>query len=59
MAFGKLKAILMHKLVLCAPNFQKPFKLAVDAIDVGVGAVLLQKDINGVEYPVCYFSKKV
>ena len=32
--------------------------LAVDASDVGAGAVLLQGDVNGVEHPVCYFSKK-
>ena len=57
-AFEKVKAMLMHKPVLCAPNFQKPFKLAVDASDVGAGAVLLQEDVNGVEHPVCYFSKK-
>ena len=31
----------------------------MDASDVGVGAVLLQDDKNGVEHPVCYFSKKL
>ena len=40
-AFEKVKAMLMYKPVLCAPNFQKPFKLAVDASDIGTGAVLL------------------
>ena len=44
--------------VLYAPNFQKPFKLAVDACDFGVRTVLLQEDVNGVKHPVCYFSKK-
>ena len=58
MAFEKVKAMLMHKQVLCAPNFQKPFKLAVDASNVGAGAVLLQEDVSGVEHPVYYFSKK-
>ena len=53
-AFQKVKVMLMYKPVLCAPNFQKPFKLAVDASNIGAGAVLLQE----VEYPVCYFSKK-
>ena len=47
--------MLMHKPVLYALNFQKPFKVAVDANDVGV---LLQKDEQGVENPICYFSKK-
>lgn len=50
--------MLMHKPVLCAQNFQKPFKLAMDASDVGAGGVLLQEDNSGVEHPVCCFSKK-
>ena len=42
-----------------APNFSKPFRLAVDASDVGAGAVLLQSDDDDdIEHPVCYFSKK-
>ena len=44
--------------MLAAPDFQKPFKLAVDASDVGAGGVLLQEDESGVDHPVCYFSKK-
>lgn len=40
-AFGGLKAILACEPVLLAPNFDEPFKLAVDACDIGVGAVLL------------------
>lgn len=44
--------------VLRAPDFGSPFKLAVDASDVAAGAVLLQDDDEGVEHPVCYFSKK-
>ena len=57
-AFETVKAMLMHKPVLYALNFQKPFKVAVDASDVGAGAVLLQEDDQGVEHPICYFSKK-
>ena len=57
-AFDKLKAILMSTPVLLAPNFDKAFKLAVDASDIGAGAVLIQEDDNGVDHPVCYFSKK-
>ena len=41
-----------------ALDFDKCFKLAVDASDVGIGAVLLQEDDNGIDHPVCYFSKK-
>ena len=57
-AFDKLKAILRSEPVRLAPNFNKEFKLAVDASDVGAGGVLLQEDDNGVDHPVCYFSKK-
>ena len=42
-----------------APDFNKPFKIAVDASDLGIGAVLLQEDDSGVERPVSYFSKKL
>ena len=41
--------------VFLSPNFCKPFKLAVDASDVGAGGVLLQEDGNG-DYAVCFFS---
>ena len=54
----KLKAILKSAPVLLAPRFDKEFKLAVDANDDGAGCVLLQEDDNGVDHPVCYFSKK-
>ena len=57
-AFDRLKAILKSAPVLLAPDFDKCFKLAVDASDVRIGAVLLQKDNNGIDHPVCYFSKK-
>ena len=57
-AFDRLKAILKSTPVLWAPDFDKCFKLAVDASDVGIGAVLLQEDNNGIDHPVCYFSKK-
>ena len=55
--FEKLKVILKSTPVLLAPSFNKEFKLAVDASDVGAGSVLLQEDDNGVDHPVCYYSK--
>lgn len=57
-AFTNLKAVLASQPVLQAPDFNKPFKLAVDASGVGAGAVLLQDSDQGIEMPVCYFSKK-
>ena len=57
-AFKKVKAMLMLKPVLCTPNFQKWFKLAMDASDIGARAIVLQEDVNEVEHPIYYFSKK-
>jgi len=57
-AFERVKSLLCTDPILQAPDFNKQFKLAVDASDHGAGAVLLQDDDQGVEHPVCYFSKK-
>lgn len=56
-AFDSVKALLCTSPVLSAPDFQKPFKLEVDASSVGAGAVLLQEH-DGLDHPVCYFSRK-
>ncbi|KAL6484124.1 hypothetical protein MHYP_G00061690 [Metynnis hypsauchen] len=40
------------------PDFDKPFKLEVDASGTGAGAVLLQEDALGIDHPLCYFSRK-
>ena len=45
--------------ILLAPDFDRLFKLAVDAGDVGVEAVLLQEDEAGINKPVSYCSKKL
>jgi len=57
-AFNKIKTVLRSEPILMAPNFTKQFKLYVDASDVGMGAVLLQADVNEQDHPICYFSKK-
>ena len=57
-AFERIKSVLLLAPVLVAPNFSAPFKLFVDACDIGVGGVLLQEDLQGIDHPVCYFSKK-
>ena len=57
-AFNNLKTILWSAPILKAPDFSKEFRLAVDASDFGVGAVLLQCDEDNIEHPVCYYSKK-
>ncbi|XP_074658644.1 uncharacterized protein LOC141911553 [Tubulanus polymorphus] len=57
-AFESVKSLLTCSPVLLAPDFGKQFKLVVDASDIGAGAVLVQTDENGIEHPVCYYSKK-
>lgn len=50
-AFDSAKALLWSAPVLAAPRFE-PFKLHTEASDVGVGAVLLQENAEGVDCPV-------
>lgn len=57
-AFLNLKAISCERPILRIPNFCRSFKLAWDASQAAVGAVLLQKDDGGVYWPVAYFSRK-
>jgi len=52
-AFQQIKSLMTNAPVLVAPNFDRPFKLAVDASAFGAGAVLLQ-DVDGVEHPVSF-----
>ena len=50
-----VKALLTSSPVLAAPQLNQSFKVQVDASQVGAGAVLLQKDDQGVDRPVCFF----
>ena len=58
-SFRNLQRVLCSSPVLASPDFDKTFKLACDASNVAVGAVLLQEDAKGVDHPVAYFSKKL
>ena len=57
-AFAKSKSLLPSLPVLCAPDFDKEFKLAVNASDVGAG-VLLQEGDDKIDHPVIipYFTR--
>ena len=57
-AFKQVKSILTNVPVLIVPDFEQAFKIYVDASDLGAGAVLQQEDDQGIDHPVCYFSKK-
>ena len=58
-AFNKLKEILLSAPVMMNPDFSHPFILQTDASEVGVGAVLSQRDTEGYDHPVAYFSRKL
>lgn len=57
-AFGLFKALLTSAPVLAAFRWDRPFKMNVHASEIGAGAVLLQDDEEGIERPVCFFSRK-
>lgn len=57
-AFDAVKTLMCSAPVLSAPDFSRPFKLEVDASEVGAGAVLIQEDDTGIDHPVSYFSRK-
>ena len=57
-SFERIKSLLLSAPILKAPDFDKPFKLQVDASDVGIRAVLLQESSQGIDHPVCYYSQK-
>ncbi|XP_041372533.1 uncharacterized mitochondrial protein AtMg00860-like [Gigantopelta aegis] len=50
-AFTLLKNLLCTAPIMAAPDYQKPFTLAVDASDVACGGVLFQEDAQGLDNP--------
>ena len=58
-AFEAIKAALTSDLVLINPDFSKQFIILCDASASGIGCVLCQKDENGNERPIYYFSQKL
>lgn len=57
-AFDSVRALLTTAPVLAAPDFSLPFSVAVDASDLGAGAVLYQEGPDGLDHPVGFFSRK-
>ncbi|KAF9761154.1 Retrovirus-related Pol polyprotein from transposon opus [Nosema granulosis] len=58
-AFKEMKERLCQATTRFQPNFDQDFILVTDASDVGIGAILLQKDSNGRERLISAFSKKL
>ena len=58
-AFNDIKMLMSTSPTLIIADFTKPFVLYVDASEIAVGSVLMQKDNYDVLRPVCYYSKKL
>ena len=58
-AVNELKRALTTAPVLIHPNFKLKFYIQCDASDKGIGAVLYQKDEEGNEQPIAFFSRKL
>ncbi|KAH9303797.1 hypothetical protein KI387_008201, partial [Taxus chinensis] len=56
-AFEGIKDALKHAPVLAAPNYKRPFQIFSFASEYTIASVLLQKDENGDERPISFFSK--
>ena len=56
-AFEIIKGKLTEEPILAHPNWDKPFKLYIDASDMGLEAVLIQDDENEKERVIAYEAK--
>ena len=55
-AFKKLKDLCTDTSILACTNYKRPFQLQTDASDLGLGAVLYQKDDEGQQRVIAYAS---
>lgn len=56
-AFDTLKKAFTEAPVLTMPDMSKPFRLETDASNFATGAILSQKDDNGMYHPIAFHSK--
>lgn len=56
-AFNALKQALLQSQLLTAPDQKKPFVVQIDASEAGLGAILLQQDVEGELRPLVFTSK--
>ncbi len=45
-----MKGVLIHAPALTAPEFDECFKLVIDTSDIGVGGVLVHRDVEGIDH---------
>ena len=57
-AFQELKTAMVQATVLKVADFSKPFVLQTDTSEIGLGAVLSQKDGDGNEHSVAYYASR-
>ena len=55
--FNKLKQLCSQTPILAYANYKKPFKLHTDASENGLGAVLYQKQDDGMDHVIAYASR--
>ena len=58
-AFNKLKELCTSTPILAYANYQKPFQLQTDASNLGLGAVLYQRDENGHQRLIAFASQSL
>ena len=58
-AFQSLKNALAAAPVLQIASLNRPFILQIDASDLGLGAVLSQRNDSGKEHPVAYLIRRL
>ena len=56
-AFQRLKQLCSQTPILAYANYKKPFKLHTDASENGLGAVLYQKQDDGMDCVIAYASQ--
>lgn len=57
--FETLNKRLISRPILISPNWTKPFRCHVDAIQTAVGGTLTQQDNKGLERVMAYYSKRL
>ena len=57
--FERLKNALAELPLLSHPRLDEPFTLQTDASKMAIGSVLLQRQPDGLERPIAFFSKKL